>query len=183
VTNGNINRKPAQKLLPYMDALNIDLKSWNRDYYRNILGGSLDTVRAFIEESVKYSWVELTSLIVPGDNDLPEDMKNMVRWIASVSDEIPLHLSAYHPAYKYRVPGTDAQSMLRMKKTAEEKLHFVYLGNLGMENNTLCPECSDTVIRRSFHTIESLLEQGHCRNCGTEIPGVFPEYSVPDDQT
>jgi len=183
VTNGNINRKPARKLLPHMDALNIDLKSWDREYYRETLGGSLDTVRAFIEESVKYCWVELTTLIVPGDNDRPEELRDMVQWIASVSDRIPLHLSAYHPAFKYRVAGTSAQTMLKMKNIAEERLPFVYIGNLGMENDTLCPVCSKTVIRRSFHTVESQLKQGHCRNCGTEIPGVFPEYSVPDGQT
>jgi len=183
VSNGNINRKPARKLLPLMDAVNIDLKSWNKDYYQKKLGGSLETVKTFIRESVKFSWVELTTLIIPGDNDYEDDIRNMSRWIASVSGNIPLHLSAYHPAYRYRVPGTGVETMEKMKSVAEEKLSFVYIGNMGVENDTYCPVCSEIVVERNIHITESLLDKGCCRNCGTEIPGVFPDYSVPDSQS
>jgi len=158
VTNGNINEKPK-------------------------LGGNLETVKAFIQESVKYCWVELTTLIVPGDNDREDDLRSMSRWIASVSESIPLHLSAYHPAYKYRVPGTDPETMMRMKAVAEEQISYVYIGNMGVENDTYCPVCSELVVKRNTSVTTSLLKQGKCRNCGTEIPGVFPDYSVPQSHS
>jgi len=69
--------------------------------------------------------------------------------------------------------------MIRMKTVAEEKITFVYLGNMGRENDTYCPVCSETVVQRNFNVTKSLLKQGKCRNCGTEIPGVFPDYSAP----
>jgi len=174
VTNGNINVKPARSLLNLMDAVNIDLKSWNIDYYDNNLKGNLDTVRRFIREALNYSWVELTTLIIPGETDNKTDMQNMCRWIASLSRNIPLHLSAYHPSYKYQIPAASARLLKDMKNIAEKELNYVYIGNLGIENNTHCPECSRIVIQRKYHTIDTFITEGRCSHCGTVIPGVFP---------
>ncbi|MCD6342724.1 MAG: AmmeMemoRadiSam system radical SAM enzyme [Spirochaetaceae bacterium] len=179
VTNGNINLKPARNLLSLMDAVNIDLKSWDDAYYRTILRGNLNTVKDFIEESLAHSWVELTTLIVPGDNDNVEELGAMSRWIASLSLNIPLHLSAYHPSYRYQKPATSESVMITMQEKARETLNFVYLGNIGRENGTLCPGCSSEIIRRKYYRTESLIIKGRCPECGTEIPGVFPGGSVP----
>ena len=179
VTNGNLNIKPAKELLPSIDAANIDIKSWDRNYYKNILGGNLDTVKRFIEEAVLNCWIEITTLIVPGDNDIEDDIHSMCSWIASLSENIPLHLSAYHPAYKYTKAPSTPELMNRMKLIAEEQLNYVYIGNLGTENDTSCPNCQKTVIKRDFYKTEPLIEDGRCVNCGIEIPGVFPDTSIP----
>ncbi len=179
VTNGNLNLKPARKLLSVMDGVNIDLKSWDETYYRTILRGNLNTVKDFIEESLTRSWVELTTLIVPGDNDKVEELSAMSRWIGSLSVNIPLHLSAYHPSYKYQKPATSESVMIKMQEKVRETLNYVYLGNTGRENSTHCPGCSKEVILRKYYKTESLIISGRCPECGTEIPGVFPGGSVP----
>jgi len=180
VSNGNLNLKPAKELLSAMDAVNIDLKSWNQAYYREVLGGDLKTVRNFVEEAMSRCWVELTTLIVPGDNDCEEDVRDMTGWISTLSEDIPLHLSAYHPAYRYSRPSTTAGIMNRMKAAAGDKLNFVYIGNLGFENDTLCPACGTTVVSRKYYSTESRLISGKCPECGKLIPGVFPDISRKD---
>ncbi len=179
VTNGNLNLKPAQNLLSVMDAVNIDLKSWDEAYYKKVLNGRLNTVKAFIEESLARNWVEITTLVVPGDNDDEDELVSMCQWIASLSANIPLHLSAYFPSYRYQKPATSESVMIKMQKKAREALNFVYLGNMGRENGTQCPGCSAEIIRRKYYRTESLLIEGRCPECGTEIPGVFPGGSVP----
>ncbi len=162
-----------------MDAVNIDLKSWDETYYKNVLKGSLKTVKAFIEESLSRNWVEITTLVVPGDNDNVEELGLMCRWIASLSTNIPLHLSAYFPSYRYQKSATPASVMIEMQGKAREELNFVYLGNIGSKNGTLCPGCSAEIIRRKHYRTESLIIRGRCPECGTEIPGVFTGGSLP----
>ena len=174
VTNGHLNSKPAAELLAKMDAVNIDLKSWDPDYYKQVLGGNLATVRRFIEIALDHCWVELTTLIVPGDNDNEEEVGDMCDWIASLSKDIPLHLSAYHPSYLYRKAATPVSIMETMYRIAAERLKFVYIGNLGCENDTLCPECRTPVIEREYYRTKSHITGRECPQCGTEIPGVFP---------
>ena len=174
VTNGNLEAEPAKVLLSVMDAVNIDLKSWDPDYYRKVLGGSLDAVKTFIEIAVNSAWTELTTLIVPGDNDDIGELSAMSDWIASLSPDIPYHLSAYHPAYRYARPATSLPLMVRLREKAEERLNFVYLGNLGMENDTRCPNCGETAIRRNFYRTESRIVDSSCPSCRRIIPGVFP---------
>ena len=173
VTNGGINPGPAADLLDFMDAVNIDLKSWNAEYYRDVLGGNLATVRRFIESSVERCWTELTTLVVPGDNDEEADIAEMCSWIASLSKDIPLHLSAYHPAYRYTRGGTGAETLARLYETAKKKLNYVYVGNLSWENNTRCSSCGNTVIERKFYATRNNLNGNLCPQCGSMIPGVF----------
>ncbi|MCK5251247.1 MAG: radical SAM protein, partial [Spirochaetaceae bacterium] len=174
VTNGNLNAKPAAELLAGIDAVNIDLKSWDSEYYERVLGGNLATVRRFIEIAMDHCWVELTTLIVPGDNDHEKDIGDMCGWIASLSKDIPLHLSAYHPSYMYRKAATPVSIMENMFRIAAERLNFVYIGNLGRENDTLCPHCRAPVIEREYYKTKLYVTDGVCPECGTEIPGVFP---------
>lgn len=129
VTNGNTELPILEEILPYIDAMNIDLKCFTEEGYRS-LGGKLETVIAFIERSQEDSHVELTSLIVPGLNDSPEDMEKEAQWIASLDPDIPLHITRYFPRFKYREAPTDITLMNNLKSVAEKYLNCVLLGNV-----------------------------------------------------
>ena len=130
VTNGTASLEVLEELLPYMDAMNIDLKGFQDDYYR-MLGGDLETVKAFITRAVKDCHVELTTLIVPGENDSPEEMDAEARWIADLNPEIPLHITRFFPQYHMtdRAP-TDVKQIYRLAETARQHLANVYVGNV-----------------------------------------------------
>ena len=133
VTAGCINPSVADKVLPYVDALNIDLKSFDVDTYKNTLGGDLDTVKAFIERAVKTSHVELTTLIVPGMNDSYEEMDRICDHIRSLEGgkDIPLHISRFFPRYRMSDKRpTDVPLILELARRAGEKLNYVYPGNI-----------------------------------------------------
>jgi len=173
VTNGNLNSKPALELLKRMDGVNVDLKSWSSEYYKETLGGDLKTVKKFIENALAHCWVEITTLVVPGDNDDEDEIESISEWITSLSADIPFHLSAYHPAYKYSRPATSSSKLKRVYDAASKKLHFVYIGNLGIENCTQCPNCNHPLISRSSYRVKSVMLGEKCPNCGLKIPGVF----------
>ncbi len=130
VTNGTASTEVLEALLPYINAMNIDLKGFRPDYYR-MLGGSLNTVKAFIARAVKDCHVELTTLIVPGENDALEEMAREACWIASLSPEIPLHITRFFP--RYHMTGhhpTDIRRLYQLAETAERYLKNVYVGNV-----------------------------------------------------
>ena len=131
VTNGGLVRKYADELLPHVDALNIDLKGFSDEFYRYVKG-EFDTVKDFIKAAVEHKChVELTTLVIPTKNDDPEEMEREVDWIASISPEIPLHLSRFFPRYKVDdLPPTPAETIYRLKDIAQKKLKYVYTGNL-----------------------------------------------------
>ena len=131
VTNGGLVRKYADELLPHVDALNIDLKGFSDEFYRYVKG-EFDTVKEFIKAAVEHKChVELTTLVIPTKNDDPEEIGREVEWIASISPEIPLHLSRFFPRYKVDdLPPTPAETIYRLKDIAEKKLKYVYTGNL-----------------------------------------------------
>lgn len=129
VTNGMAEMPVLEELLPYMDAMNIDLKGFRPEIYRG-LGGDLETVKAFIVRAAAGCHVELTSLIVPGMNDSPEDMRRQAEWIAGISPEIPLHITRYFPRHKMRKPPTDIGRMRELKEIAGAYLRRVRLGNV-----------------------------------------------------
>ena len=129
VTNGMAELPVLEELLPYMDAMNIDLKGFRPEIYR-YLGGDFETVKAFIARAAEACHVELTSLIVPGMNDDPEDMEREAAWIASVDPEIPLHITRYFPRYKMRKGATDISLLKDLKRVAERHLAKVLLGNV-----------------------------------------------------
>lgn len=129
VTNGTISIAVLEELLPYIDAMNIDLKGFTEEYYRK-LGGDLETVKTFIKRAAVECHVELTTLIVPGENDSLEDMEREAEWIASVNPEIVLHITRFFPRYhmKDRAP-TDVDWVYRLKDAADKYLRNVYTGN------------------------------------------------------
>ena len=129
VTNGNFSVEIAENLAGIVDAYNIDLKGFTPEWYRK-LGGDLETVKAFITEAVKTAHVELTTLIVPGENDTPEEMESIARWIASLSPDIPLHVSKFFPRWNMVDRNeTPVGRVYRLAEIARKYLQFVYTGN------------------------------------------------------
>ena len=133
VTNGCAEEKIATRLLPHVDALNIDLKSFDAEVYRKTLGGDLETVKRFIERASTQCHVELTTLIVPGMNDSEAEMRELTDWVASLpgGEEIPLHITRFFPRYCMTDrAATERKTVLRLTEIAGEKLKFVYPGNM-----------------------------------------------------
>ncbi len=130
VTNGYINEAPLDLLLPYIDAFNIDLKTYNSQQYKRYCGGGLNEVKDTIKKAAASSHVEITSLMVTDINDNLDDLEAMFKWVASVDSQIPVHLSRYFPMYKYHEPGTKASLLHEAERIAKKYLDFVYLGNI-----------------------------------------------------
>ena len=129
VTNGTAELPVLEEILPYIDAMNIDLKGVTRDYYRK-LGGDLDTVKAFIKRAAKVCHVELTTLIVPGENDSMEEMERQAGWIAAVDPDIVLHVTRFFPRYRMADrKATDVELIYRLRDAAGKYLKHVYTGN------------------------------------------------------
>jgi len=130
VTNGFINRAPLEALLPHIDAMNIDLKSFTESFYHKI-GGRLETVKQTIALSAPRCHVEVTTLIIPGENDSEEELRALSQWLASVSPDIPLHLSRFFPLYKMTdKEATPKKTIERLAEVARNELRFVYIGNV-----------------------------------------------------
>ena len=173
VTNGFIEEEPFKLLTQSIKAMNIDLKFWNEDYYRE-LGGERNAVLNIIQKAQEAGiHVELTTLIIPEKNDSIKDMTEEVKWISNLSKEIPLHISKYSPAYKCEIPPTDEEVMVKLYDKAKEYLDYVYLGNVNLDgyNDTVCPDCNTPVISRKGYNIEvkELDEYGRCKNCGKQV--------------
>lgn len=130
VTNGTAELSVLEEIIPYVDAMNVDIKSFSEKTYRDVLGGDLNMTRAFIERAVKDCHVELTMLIVPGMNDTEDEMREASSWIAGLSEEIPFHISRFFPRYKMSdgMP-TDVAKIYKLADIAREKLKYVYEGN------------------------------------------------------
>jgi pyruvate formate lyase activating enzyme len=138
VTNGTASTGVLRELAPYIDAMNIDLKGFTDRYYNEVLGGSRQMVMDFITEAVKNCHVELTTLIVPGENDSEEEIREMTAWIASLTDangktigaEVPLHISRFFPRFHMTDrKATDVGKVYRLAEVARERLKYVYTGN------------------------------------------------------
>ena len=129
VTNGTAELSVLEEMLLFIDAMNIDLKGFTEEYYRK-LGGSLEAVKAFIRRAAEECHVELTTLIVPGENDSEEEMEREAEWIASVDPEIVLHVTRFFPRYKMADrKATDVETVYRLRDTAAKHLKNVYTGN------------------------------------------------------
>ncbi|TFB09302.1 AmmeMemoRadiSam system radical SAM enzyme [Candidatus Atribacteria bacterium MT.SAG.1] len=173
VTNGFINREPLIKLLPFIDAMNIDLKSFRNSFYKKYSQGSLSPVLRTIELSKEYCHIEITNLIIPGLNDSEEEIKEMVDWISSLSEDIPLHFSRYFPCYKMDISATPISTLYKARDIAQKKLKYVYIGNIRDEetNTTYCGNCKKTLIKRTGYNIINLClgKDGRCKFCGEKV--------------
>ena len=175
VSNGFLNLDPAAELLEHIDAANIDLKSFDHEFYRKELGGSLEPVLEFIRFAASRTHLEVTTLVIPTKNDSEEEIEAIARFLASLHPAIPLHLSCYYPTYRYTIPATPPETVLRLRKVAQRHLYFVYPGNVGLhETNTHCPQCNALLISRTgYRTSIHGLKDGICTTCGFDpgIPG------------
>jgi pyruvate formate lyase activating enzyme len=130
VTNGMLNKEPLEALLPYIDALNIDLKAFTERFYK-MCGGDLETVKEAIRISSKVSHVEVTTLVIPGENDSEEEMEQISLFLSSISPDLPLHISRFFPRYKMSdKEPTPVDTILNLTKVAQKHLKYVYPGNI-----------------------------------------------------
>ncbi len=129
VTNGYINEAPLLELLPYIDAMNIDLKGMTDDFYKSICGGTLSPVLKTIEICAKHTHVEVTNLLIDGLNSDADALEAMCRWLARIDANIPLHISRYFPAHLLDVPKTRLETLSTARSIAEKYLKNIYIGN------------------------------------------------------
>lgn len=172
VTNGLVNEEPLKELLPSIDAMNIDLKTMAPGVYKKKLGGDLDTVKKTIEMAHAQCHIEITNLVVTGLNDKEEDIEQLISYVASIDDNIPLHFSRYYPNYKYTKLPTNINILKYAYETAKRKLKFVYLGNIPAEDgaSTYCPRCKNLLIERLYYkALVKGLKDHHCAECGEKI--------------
>ncbi|MBU4199048.1 MAG: AmmeMemoRadiSam system radical SAM enzyme [Verrucomicrobia bacterium] len=171
VTNGYLEEKPAEFLLPLIDALNIDIKSMDDAFYRKQCRGSLEPVLRFSRQAVAAGChVEITNLLIPGLNDAEEQVGRLSRWIREhLGKSVPLHLSAYRPEYRMTLPPTPVVVLERAYKRCRCDLEYVYLGNMRTDEgqNTVCPQCGSIQISRSGYATRIMgLVGGACAKCG-----------------
>ncbi len=182
VTSGYETIKAIDLLEPYIDGMNIDIKSFSDDFYKEICGARLKPVL----QAVKYAhekgiWIEITTLLIPNKNDSDEEIRNIARFIASVDTSIPWHLSAFHPTYKMLdVSYTPESTLLRAYKIGQEEgLKYLYVGNIDNQNHesTYCPSCHEKVIERNGHigqfVTNKLNKNGVCPYCDYKLEGVW----------
>ncbi|MFO7792150.1 MAG: AmmeMemoRadiSam system radical SAM enzyme [Candidatus Saliniplasma sp.] len=175
VTNGFMENEPLEKISPYLDAMNIDIKAMSEKFYREIVGGKLQKV---LDTAVKARelgiHIEITYLVVPDHNDSEEELREFSEWVKdNLGEDTVTHFSKFHPDHKMKnVPATPSSKMDQARKIAEGVgLNFVYLGNLPADNDTRCPNCGKAIIKRSyFSSGEPNLKDGACPQCGREIP-------------
>ncbi len=169
VTNGFINPQPLAELLPWTDAMNIDLKSIRPDFYKKICKGMLEPVMDTIRQVEIFGvHLEVTNLLIPGHNDSDADIEQLAEFVASLSNLIPLHFSAYHPDYKMEVGPTPAETVLRALTIARRQLAYVFAGNIHSDNgnDTQCPSCGNLLVKRSGYRAKVVgVREGNCMQC------------------
>jgi pyruvate formate lyase activating enzyme len=178
VTNGYITREALEVIRPYLHAANIDLKGFTDDFYKNICGARLqpvlDAIRLYKEFGI---WIEITTLVIPGHNDSDEELKAIARFIRSVGEDIPWHVTRFYPTYKLTdQPRTPLETLKRARQIGfEAGLRYVYEGNIpGEGEETLCWSCKKLLVKRiGFSVDENRVKEGKCSYCGTVIDGVW----------
>jgi len=182
VSAGYICDAPRRELYAWMDAANIDLKGFTESFYRKLCTGHLDPVLQTLEYLVHDTdvWVEITTLLIPGYNDAPQELRALSDWVvANLGPDVPLHFTAFHPDFRMRdVPPTPPATLRRAREIARERgAHHVYTGNVHDEagQSTYCSGCGRRVIGRDWYVLSEwhLTDEGRCRSCGTRCPGVF----------
>ncbi|MGD0232015.1 MAG: AmmeMemoRadiSam system radical SAM enzyme [Syntrophorhabdales bacterium] len=179
VTNGYIEARPLEAIRPYLDAANVDLKSFSDPFYRKVCGarlqGVLDSIKTYKSLGV---WVELTTLVIPRYNDSEDEFRKIAAFIHDeVGPETPWHVSAFHPTYKLKDSfSTPAGTLVRAREIGiEAGLRYVYTGNIpGIDGeHTYCHNCKKPVIKRwGFTVTEYNIEAGQCRFCKAKIDGI-----------
>jgi pyruvate formate lyase activating enzyme len=178
VSNGFESQEIIYDMSSWLDAANIDLKSWSDSYYRKTLKGGLEEVKETLRLMVELGiWVEVTTLLIEGENDSEKDIYKMAEFIADdLGKYIPWHLSAFHPDYKMKDhKNTTVETLQKAYDIAKKVgLEYVYLGNVSLEKDTNCPKCNELLIsRKNYHTKIKNFKNGHCLRCNNKIKGVW----------
>jgi pyruvate formate lyase activating enzyme len=180
VSNGYTSPEATRKIAPYLDGNNIDLKAFTDKFYREVckakLAPVLDTIQLMKELGV---WVEITTLVIPGWNDSDSELRQIAQFIRGVDPEMPWHVTRFHPTFKMTDRGATPSATLQRARQIglAEGIKHVFVGNIPGEEgeNTICPQCHETVIaRRGFSIVSQNLEDGKCAACGEPIAGIFP---------
>jgi len=184
VTAGYICDQPRREFFRYMDAANIDLKAFTDRFYYKICGGHLQDVLdtlVYLHQETDV-WFELTTLLIPGENDSPAEIDEMTRWVVeNLGPDVPMHFSAFHPDWKMHEPAPTPPSTLTMARDIAMRngVHYAYTGNVhdAAGGTTLCHECRAPLIVRDWYELRSwtLDRNGACENCGARCAGVFDE--------
>jgi pyruvate formate lyase activating enzyme len=182
VTAGYISREPRIEFYRHMDAANVDLKGFTEDFYARLCTARLEPVL----DTLKYLkhetdvWFEITTLLIPGENDSESELERMVAWVVeNLGSDVPLHFSAFHPDWKMLdTPSTPADTLSRARKIAlAGGVRYAYVGNVHDPegDSTYCHNCGAMLIGRDWYELSTwnLTDDGHCRNCGTACAGVF----------
>ncbi|MBC8204414.1 AmmeMemoRadiSam system radical SAM enzyme [bacterium] len=180
ITNGYIKEEPMKDLCGVLDAVKIDLKAFTQRFYTEMVTGELQPVLDTLILLRKMNmWTEIVYLVMPGENDNPDEIKNMAKWILKeLGADVPLHFSRYYPQYLVKnIPPTPVSTLERCHRICKDQgLNFVYIGNMpgNPAESTYCPGCGSIVIKRNGYTIlENNLKNGKCGKCGRTIPGVW----------
>jgi pyruvate formate lyase activating enzyme len=185
VTAGYMHDQARREFYAKMDAANVDLKGFTDDFYLKLCGGHLQPVLdtlLYLQHETDV-WLELTTLLIPGQNDSDSELTALSQWVAKeLGPDVPLHFSAFHPDYKMvDIPPTPPTSLSKAREIARTAgLHYVYTGNVhNIEGDTtFCPSCNSTLIVRDWYEIKQyrLTPDGHCPDCNTRIAGHFEKF-------
>ena len=185
ISNGFMNEKPLRELCAHLTAVKIDLKSFSDTFYRDMCSGELEPVLATLKTLKAIGiWFEIVVLLIPTLNDSPDEIKKMCAWVkTNLGPDVPIHFSRFRPMYHIQnLPPTPVKTLEAAREIAlASGLHFPYIGNVpGHEGeNTRCPSCKKTIIRRVGYAIEeNVITKGKCALCGCPIPGVWSHEAV-----
>jgi pyruvate formate lyase activating enzyme len=180
ISNGNGTPEVLAYIKPWVDYYKVDLKGFSQEEYRKLggqLAGVLDTIRRLVTMGF---WVEIVTLIIPGFNDSEQELQAMTEFLASVSTDMPWHVTAFHKDYKMVEPAdTTAKSLIKAAEIGQRNgLRYVYAGNLpgqvGPYEHTYCPDCGTAVVKRlGYRILEMFMKDGGCGKCGRRIAGVW----------
>jgi pyruvate formate lyase activating enzyme len=178
VTNGYMTKQTIETIRSFLDAANIDLKSFSDDFYKRHCRARLQPVLDAISCMKEFGiWIEITTLIIPGENDSEQELENIADFIAGIDVNIPWHISRFFPNYHFaEVAATDDTVLERAKKIGSEKgLKYVYPGNTPEIINTYCPGCGQLLINRAPGMIgcSDRFDKGKCISCGSSIAGLW----------
>jgi pyruvate formate lyase activating enzyme len=184
VSNGNATPQALEYLRPWLDLYKVDLKSFDDRHYHELggrIGPILDSIRRIHAMGL---WLEIVTLLIPGFNDSPDELRRLTEFLAGISLDIPWHVTAFHGDYKMTDPrDTTAEDLLRAVEIGRAAgLRYIYAGNLpgrvGEWEDTRCPNCAETLIERYGYLIKKyrLTEDGRCPKCATAIPGRWPTH-------
>jgi pyruvate formate lyase activating enzyme len=180
ITGGHINPEPLVELMKVVDAIKVDLKAFNQDFYAQYVRGELQPVLEAIKIIAQSKvWLEIVYLVIPTLNDTPEEIRRLSQWILKeIGPEVPIHFSRFHPMYLMKnLPPTPVSTLEQVHQVAvKEGLRYVYIGNVAGHKyeNTFCPNCKNIVIKRTVYQIQRIeIEDGKCKFCGNQIPGIW----------